>query len=58
MTDQKKLNAVRDVYKFFRQQQPSSPAWFQVVDSCIDILMQSHIADLESRAPMVGHEDD
>jgi len=45
-TPKQRLKAAVDLAEFFKDQQPSSPAWFQVIDQCVTILLNERIAQL------------
>ena len=45
-TPKQRLKAAVDLAEFFKDQQPSSPAWFQVIDKCVTILLNERIAQI------------
>lgn len=50
LTPQEHLKEWEGLYAQFREQTPSSPQWFQVIDYMVGALIVDHIEELRRRA--------
>jgi len=48
MTPQEQAQQLKDLQKTLRSHHASSPAWFQVIDRCVDVLLDIHIEQLDA----------
>ena len=55
MTPQEQAQQLKELQKTLRAHHASSPAWFQVIDRCVDVMLSMHIEQLETA--VTGHLD-
>jgi len=47
MTPQEQAQQLKELQKTLRAHHASSPAWFQVIDRCVDVMLSMHIEQLD-----------